>query len=74
MNHLLQPRMDPTRPRAYPVCALSDFYCLRLRLSAYSSKLSKYICCNELPAQPLSPYANPGYPAHQKLLNRIQRP
>jgi hypothetical protein len=74
MNHLLQPRMDPMRPRVYRFYALSGFYRLCLRLPAHSSNTPKYVCCNELPAQPLSPHTNPGYPAHQKLLNRIQRP
>jgi len=74
MNHPLQPRMDPMRSRAYRFYALSGFYRLWHRLPAHSSNTPKYVCCNQLAAQPPSPSANPGYPAHQKLLNRIQHP
>jgi hypothetical protein len=74
MNHLLQPRMDPMRSRAYRFYALSGFYRLWHRLPAHSSNTPKYVCFNELTAQPLSPYADPGHTAHQKQLNRIQHP
>jgi hypothetical protein len=74
MNHLLQPQMDPMRSRAYRFYASSGFYRLCHRLPAHSSNTPKYVCCNQLTAQPLSPYANLGYPAHQKLFNRIQHP
>jgi hypothetical protein len=74
MNHLLQPRIDPKCSQAYPFYALSGFYRLRHRLPAHSSNTPKYVCFNELTTQPLSPYANPRYPAHQKQLKHIQLP
>ena len=59
---------------AYPVCALSDFYCLWLRLPARPSNTPKYIYFNELAVPALSPYANQRHPARQKHPNHIQHP
>jgi hypothetical protein len=39
MNTQLQLRTDPMLAQAYPDCALSDFYCSGLRLTAPSHNL-----------------------------------
>jgi hypothetical protein len=69
-----QPRTDPMPAHVYLVYALSDFYCLWLRLPACSSNTPKYICFNKLAVPTLSPHPNPRHPARQKHPNRIQLP
>jgi hypothetical protein len=74
MNPQLQPRTDPILLHAYPIFALSNFYCPWLRLPAHSANMPKLNGCHELSAQTLSAQANQDHTLRQKQLKHIQRP
>jgi hypothetical protein len=74
MNTQLQIRTDPMLAQPYPVCALSDFHCSGLRLTAPSHNLPKLLHCHQYSPQMLSPHSNLPPTAHHNQPRTIQIP
>jgi hypothetical protein len=74
MNTQLQLRTDPMLTHAYPVCALSDFYCSEFPLTAPSHNLPKLLHCHQYSPQILSPHSNLPPSAHHNQPRPIQIP
>jgi hypothetical protein len=69
-----QPRTGPILPHAQAACAFSNFDRLKLRLLPHSRITPQHIPFHEHMPRPRSSHPNPGLPALQKQLTRIQHP
>jgi hypothetical protein len=74
LNTQLQLRTDPMLAQAYPVYALSDFYCSWLRLTAPSHNVPTLLHRHQHAPQTRSPHSNLSPTAHHNQPRPIQIP